>query len=117
MKKLHVKLFHKKPSAETNFVLGAVAAAASVTLMIPLDTIKTRITTQAFAGPAVKYTGVVDCFSRILREEGPAAFYRALPPRLISVVPMMALQVSDHYCFNDAAADLTTVCSLVFLSL
>ena len=41
------------------------------------------------------YKGVRDCFSRVLREEGVGAFYRSLPPRLMSVVPMIAIQVND----------------------
>ena len=38
------------------------------------------------------YKGVSDCFYRILKEEGVGAFYRSLPPRLMSVVPMIAIQ-------------------------
>jgi hypothetical protein len=33
-------------SSEMNFLLGALAAAASVTVMIPMDTIKTRLVIQ-----------------------------------------------------------------------
>lgn len=36
---------------------------------------------------------MTDCFLRMLREEGLGSFYRALGPRLLSVVPMMAIQV------------------------
>ena len=64
--------------------------------MIPMDTVKTRLVIQgangAAAGANVAYTGVRNCFIRILREEGVGAFYRALPPRLGSVVPMIAIQ-------------------------
>jgi hypothetical protein len=44
------------------------------------------------AGCPIAYTGVRDCFYRILKEEGVGAFYRSLPPRLMSVVPMIAIQ-------------------------
>ena len=44
------------------------------------------------AGCPVAYKGVSDCFYRILKEEGVGAFYRSLPPRLMSVVPMIAIQ-------------------------
>lgn len=68
---------------------------AQVTIMIPLDTIKTRIVTQA-ANPnkalLIPYKGVADCFMRILREEGFSTFYKPLPPRLASVVPMIGIQ-------------------------
>eukprot|EP01031_Cornospumella_fuschlensis_P025059 gene25059-30267_t len=101
-------------SPEMNFVLGAVAAAASVTVMIPMDTIKTRLVVQtaqsigaaaagsklgsvvansiAGAGAFKPYKGVADCFVRIVQEEGVGALYKSLPPRLMSVVPMIAIQ-------------------------
>jgi Mitochondrial carrier protein len=34
----------------------------------------------------------MDCFLRVMREEGIGTFYRSLPPRLMSVVPMIAIQ-------------------------
>ena len=62
--------------------------------MIPMDTVKTRLVVQGGvgAGGVAAYTGVRNCFMRVLREEGIGAFYRALPPRLCSVVPMIAIQ-------------------------
>ena len=96
LKRAHESLFSTKPNAETNFFLGALAAAGGTTVMIPMDTVKTRLVIQgangAAAGASVAYTGVRNCFIRILREEGVGAFYRALPPRLGSVVPMIAIQ-------------------------
>ena len=38
------------------------------------------------------YKGIVDCAVRVFREEGIGAFYRGLPPRLVSVVPMIGIQ-------------------------
>ena len=42
------------------------------------------------------YKGMRDCFMRVLREEGVGAFYQSLPPRLMAVVPMIAIQVRDR---------------------
>lgn len=81
------------PNAEANFFLGAAAAAAAVCVMIPLDTVKTRLVTQV-NGP-MAYKGMRDCFVRVMKEEGVWAFYRSLPPRLMSVVPMIAIQVGE----------------------
>lgn len=91
LKTTYTDFFHAKPTSEANFVLGALAAAGSVTVMIPMDTIKTRLVIQTANNPK-NYKGVVDCFVRILKEEGAGTFYRSLPPRLISVVPMIAIQ-------------------------
>lgn len=71
--------------------MGALAAACSVAVMIPMDTIKTRLVLQTSSGQ-MAYRGVTDCFVRILREEGIGTFYRSLPPRLVAVVPMIAIQ-------------------------
>ena len=83
-------MFDQKPTNEVNFVLGAIAAAGTVCVMIPIDTIKTRLVIQT--GTSGGYKGMTDCFFRILNEEGIGAFYRSLPPRLASVVPMIAIQ-------------------------
>lgn len=77
-----------------NTIMGCMASTASVCIMIPMDTIKTRLVTQmsskAIAG--VAYKGIIDCAIRVAKEEGIGAFYRGLPPRLISVVPMIGIQ-------------------------
>ena len=91
MKRLYEVAYSEKPNAEWNFGLGAAAAAAAVCVMIPIDVIKTRLVTQNSLSPNA-YTGMYDCFTRILKEEGIEAFYRSLPPRLIAVVPMIAIQ-------------------------
>lgn len=49
------------------------------------------------------YKGMGDCFMRIFKEEGIGAFYRSLAPRLLSVVPMIAIQVllrDNYYYFS-----------------
>jgi hypothetical protein len=42
------------------------------------------------------YKGIIDCAVRVFREEGPMTFYRGLPPRLVSVVPMIAIQFTVY---------------------
>lgn len=42
------------------------------------------------------YKGIIDCAVRIFREEGVSTFYRGLPPRLVSVVPMIAIQFTVY---------------------
>jgi solute carrier family 25 S-adenosylmethionine transporter 26 len=73
--------------------MGAMAAAATVCVMIPLDTIKTRIVTQAANPNMVRpYKNLFDCAMRVMREEGIGTFYKPLAPRLVSVVPMIGIQ-------------------------
>lgn len=73
-----------------------MASTCTVCIMIPMDTIKTRLVTQmssaATATGVVPYKGIADCAVRVFREEGIGTFYRGLAPRLISVVPMIGIQ-------------------------
>lgn len=73
-----------------NFVLGAIAAAGSVAAMVPVDTVKTRLV----VAPSSSYRGIIDGLAHISHQEGIGALYKSLVPRLVSVVPMMAIQVS-----------------------
>jgi hypothetical protein len=77
-----------------NTIMGCVASATTVCIMIPMDTIKTRLVTQmsSAATSEAAYKGIIDCAVRVTREEGIKTFYRGLAPRLISVVPMIGIQ-------------------------
>mmetsp|Transcript_25359 Transcript_25359/g.43287 ORF Transcript_25359/g.43287 Transcript_25359/m.43287 type:complete len:474 (-) Transcript_25359:118-1539(-) len=75
-----------------NSIMGCMASATTVCVMIPMDTVKTRLVTQLNYPDLVPYNGINDCFKRVLKEEGIGAFYRGLTPRLLSVVPMIGIQ-------------------------
>lgn len=60
-------------------------------MMIPVDTVKTRIVTQR-PGAEKHYTGMLDCVVKVVETEGVSALYKALPPRLMAVVPMIGIQ-------------------------
>jgi solute carrier family 25 S-adenosylmethionine transporter 26 len=62
--------------------MGCIASATTVSIMIPMDTIKTRLVTQMANSPNA-YKGIIDCAVRVAREEGMGAFYKGLPPRLV----------------------------------
>ena len=67
--------------------------------MIPMDTVKTRLVTQTAQAGVVPYKGVLRTLSRIVKEEGLGPIYRSLTPRLVSVVPMIGIQVRVGGCF------------------
>jgi len=92
-KEAHRSIYKRDANDVENSIMGCVASATTVCIMIPLDTIKTRLVTQV-SGPSTAdaYKGIVDCAIRVYREEGMRTFYRGLAPRLISVVPMIGIQ-------------------------
>eukprot|EP01034_Spumella_vulgaris_P025175 gene25175-31604_t len=85
------KLVERAGTTVENTVLGALSASVACCLMIPLDTVKTRIVTQR-PGTVQHYDGIIDCLEKIVKQEGISSLYRALPPRLLSVVPMTGIQ-------------------------
>jgi hypothetical protein len=95
LKSAQRKIFVHEPTDLENSIMGSIAAATTVCIMIPMDTIKTRLVTQAsmkVVAGVIPYKGIVDCAMRVAKEEGMATFYRGLPPRLVSVVPMIGIQ-------------------------
>jgi solute carrier family 25 S-adenosylmethionine transporter 26 len=99
MKKTRDRVVTSRSATDVeNTAMGCLASAASVCIMIPMDTVKTRLVTQVGVGPAgtvektKAFTGIIDCAIRTYREDGLAAFYRGLPPRLASVVPMAGIE-------------------------
>ncbi|CEM38396.1 unnamed protein product [Vitrella brassicaformis CCMP3155] len=92
LRNLHSVIFPRDPSDAENFLIGATAAGIVVAIMIPVDTVKTRLVTQATLGAVQPYKGIIDCFLRVIKEEGVGRLYRALPMRLMSVVPMIGIQ-------------------------
>lgn len=60
---------------------GAIAGTASVLVNNPIDVVKTNV--QGL--DAHKYKGTMDCFSQILKSEGPLGFYKGVGPRLARV--------------------------------
>jgi len=65
-------------------LLGGMSAGCFSTLgNNPFDTVKTKMQ----GSDAHKYKGTLDCFAKILANEGIQGFYRGIVPRLGRVVP------------------------------
>lgn len=93
--RLHERAVKRKPSHFETTIMASLASATTVCLLIPVDTVKTRLVTQSVVA-AQPYKGIVDCTRRVLSEEGIAALYRGLSPRLISVVPLIGVQFAVY---------------------
>jgi solute carrier family 25 S-adenosylmethionine transporter 26 len=65
--------------AETS-AIGAIAGAVTGVATTPLDVVKTRLMTQ---GTSQRYKNVVDCFSKIIKEEGASTLLQGWQPRVI----------------------------------
>ncbi|EDO38453.1 predicted protein [Nematostella vectensis] len=65
------------------FVAGSLAGMTAALLTYPLDMVRARLAiTQK-----KKYTGLINAFTRIYRDEGMRTFYRGYVPTLIGIMP------------------------------
>jgi solute carrier family 25 (mitochondrial 2-oxodicarboxylate transporter), member 21 len=51
------------------FAAGAIAGVTEILVMYPLDVVKTRFQLQV-KGTGEQYTGMLDCFQKIIKNEG-----------------------------------------------
>lgn len=73
---------------------GMIATVASDAVFTPMDTVKQRL--QLEGSP---YKGVVDCVSKVLREEGFRAFYASYRTTVVMNAPFTAV----HFATYEAA--------------
>lgn len=93
----------KKSLADKNGYNGALslltaAAAAGVPaayLVTPADVIKTRLQVKARRGQQT-YRGVIDCFRKILQEEGATAFFKGGPARIFRSSPQFGVTLMTY---------------------
>lgn len=72
-----------RPGGLESAALGAVAGGTAGGATTPLDVVKTRMMTQTAArGDPRHYTGMRDCATRIIREEGAAVLFRGSAARV-----------------------------------
>lgn len=83
---------------------GMMGGLCEALCLHPLDTVKTRLqlsgtTTKASkaAGGAVKYKGVMDCASTIIRSEGPLSLYKGLTPFSVHLVSKYFLRYGVNF--------------------
>ena len=61
---------------------GSLASSITYVLFSPLEVVKTRLQLQRTESTRVPYKGILDAFTRIVKEEGWLALYRGILPAL-----------------------------------
>uniref|UniRef100_A0A2S2NTJ0 Mitochondrial glutamate carrier 2 n=3 Tax=Aphidini TaxID=33387 RepID=A0A2S2NTJ0_SCHGA len=80
-----------------SFVSGCVAGSSAALAVNPIDVIKTRLQAIKKSDAEVEYKGVVDCFMKTLRNEGPLAFFRGGACRMIVIAPLFGIAQTVYY--------------------
>ncbi|KAF3770740.1 mitochondrial carrier [Cryphonectria parasitica EP155] len=92
-----------------NFVLGSVAGAFGAFMVYPIDLVKTRMQNQRSAqvGQAL-YNNSIDCFRKVVRNEGALGLYSGVLPQLIGVAPEKAIKLTVNDLVRGWSTDKTT---------
>ncbi len=101
---------------QTTMIAGCGAGAVAAALTAPMDRVKTRLQTQNFANAKpmhhdvvkacpkakasvqkrLKYKGLLDAFSSIVKEEGYVGLWRGLVPRVMTHTPAVAISWTTY---------------------
>lgn len=90
-----------------NFLAGGTSGAVAKTTTAPIERVKLLIQTQdanpkIISGEVARYTGIVDCFVRVSKEQGIKAFWRGNLTNIIRYFPTQAF----NFAFKDSIKSL-----------
>jgi len=83
-----------------DFMAGGISAAVSKTIVAPLERVKILLQIQDAHKSIAKdqqYKGMVDCFSRVYKEQGTLSFWRGNVVNVVRYFPTQAL----NFAFKD----------------
>ncbi|KAH7271188.1 hypothetical protein FSOLCH5_004063 [Fusarium solani] len=78
------------------FAAGAIAGVSEILVMYPLDVVKTRVQLQTNAAGADAYNGMLDCFRKIIKQEGFSRLYRGISAPILMEAPKRATKFAAN---------------------
>ncbi len=75
------------------FMGGGMAGGIGVTVVYPIDVVKTRMQNQR-GSSTIRYKSSFDCARQLYRNEKVLGFYRGLRPQLLGVAPEKAIKLA-----------------------
>ncbi|KAI2623459.1 mitochondrial carrier domain-containing protein [Xylaria nigripes] len=89
-----------------NFILGSLAGAFGAFMVYPIDLVKTRMQNQRGADPGQRlYKNSIDCFRKVVANEGFRGLYSGVLPQLVGVAPEKAIKLTVNDIVRGAFTD------------
>lgn len=86
----HSEFLLNKNTDVRNMLFGMFAGYVGVSVIYPADLVRRKLQLSGL-GNAVRYNGIVDCFTRTIKCSGFRGLYRGLLPCYLKVLPMTGL--------------------------
>ncbi|XP_065334486.1 mitochondrial glutamate carrier 1-like isoform X2 [Cloeon dipterum] len=80
-----------------SFLSGCVAGSTAACSVNPFDVVKTRLQLLKKAEGEASYSGIVDAFGKIMKNEGPSAFFKGAACRMIVIAPLFGIAQTVYY--------------------
>lgn len=80
-----------------SFISGCMAGCAAALAVNPIDVVKTRLQAINKAEGDMVYKGVTDAFVKIMKYEGPLAFFRGGGCRCMVIAPLFGIAQMVYY--------------------
>ncbi|KAL7974899.1 mitochondrial carrier protein [Trichoderma sp. SZMC 28014] len=101
-------LLHQVAESAYNFGLGSMAGAFGAFMVYPIDLVKTRLQNQRGAQPGQRlYKNSIDCFQKVVRNEGFRGLYSGVLPQLVGVAPEKAIKLTVNDLVRGRLTDKT----------
>ena len=81
---------------------GAAAATLAHVITYPNDTVRRRLQIQGAPGSEIRYSGALDCFHKMVQQEGWRSLYAGIRVTILRGVPNTGIQ----FCVYEACKDL-----------
>lgn len=80
-----------------SFFSGCIAGCVASFSVNPFDVVKTRLQTIHKGHGEMAYSGILDCFSKVFRNEGPKAFFKGALCRILVIAPLFGIAQTVYY--------------------
>ena len=92
-----------------HFALGSLAGAFGAFMVYPIDLVKTRMQNQRSARVGqLLYKNSLDCFQKVIRNEGFKGLYSGVLPQLVGVAPEKAIKLTVNDLVRGKFSDART---------
>ncbi|XP_067673980.1 mitochondrial glutamate carrier 1-like [Haliotis asinina] len=80
-----------------SFLSGCAAGCVASLSVNPFDVVKTRLQTLHKGKGEQSYSGITDCFRKVMSNEGPKAFFKGAACRILVIAPLFGIAQTVYY--------------------